>query len=100
VRYALRTPTAVADRIRRLHPDIKRKVRAALELLVTDATAGKALRDDLAGLWSLRVGRFRLVYRIGNGQQIEIVTFGPRERIYEETRRLLKRAPKSLESRR
>lgn len=37
------------------------------------------------------MSRFRLVYRIGPGRQIEIVALGPRERIYEETLRLVKK---------
>ena len=91
MRYALRTSVALAERIAKLHPDIKRKLRAALELVATHPTAGKALRDDLAGLWTLRVGRFRLIYRIAPGRQLDLIMFGPRERIYEETRRLIGR---------
>ncbi|HZE62123.1 MAG TPA: type II toxin-antitoxin system RelE/ParE family toxin [Burkholderiales bacterium] len=90
MRRAPRLPTALAERIRRLHPNIKRKVRAAVDLLAEDATTGKPLQDDLAGLWSLRIGKFRLIYRF-TAEQIELVTFGPRERIYEETRRLISR---------
>lgn len=37
------------------------------------------------------MSRFRLIYRIGRNRQIEIVGLGPRERIYEETLRLVKK---------
>jgi hypothetical protein len=40
----LRVPGEVARRIRGLHPDIKRKVRRALEELLDDPFAGKALK--------------------------------------------------------
>jgi len=93
--YVLRVPSAVADFVRGLHPQIKRKLRAALEVIAADPRAGKALKDQLAGLWSFRVGKFRIVYRINQraaaGRAIELLACGPRERIYEETYRLIAR---------
>ncbi|MDX1763852.1 MAG: hypothetical protein R3231_05985 [bacterium] len=53
------------------------------------AYEGKALKDDLAGLGSFRVSRFRVFYRISSRKQIEMVATGPRKRIYEETFRIL-----------
>ena len=84
-----KVPAAVAQLIRGLHPDIKRKVRAGLDRLALDAGAGKALQGDLNGLRSLRVARFRVIYRSPSRRVIEIVAIGPRDRIYEETLRLL-----------
>ena len=75
--------------MRGLHPDIKRKVRAALDGLALDLEAGKALQGDLKGLRSLRVARFRVIYRAPARRVIEIVTIGPRDRVYEETLRLV-----------
>ena len=89
--HALRVPAHVADLIRGLHPQLKRKLRAALEVIAADPRGGKALKDELAGLWSFRVGKFRIVYRIVGGRCIELVACGPRERIYEETYRLVAR---------
>lgn len=89
--YALRVPAHLADLIRGLHPQLKRKLRAAIEFIAADPRSGKALKDDLAGLWSFRVGKFRVVYRIAAGRCVELVACGPRERIYEETYRLITR---------
>lgn len=89
--YALRVPAHVAELIRGLHPTLKRKLRAALETIAADPRAGKGLKDDLSGLWSFRAGRFRIIYRIGAGRRVELVACGPRERIYEETYRLIVR---------
>lgn len=75
--------------IRGLHPELTRKVRASLELICNEPVAGKALRDDLAGLRSFRVGRFRIIYRVAARQVIEVVAVGPRRTIYRETARLL-----------
>jgi mRNA interferase RelE/StbE len=88
--HKLRVPRNVAELIRGLHPQLKRKVRAALEQVLADPLSGKALKAELAGLWSFRVGRFRLIYR-PQRRQIDVIAFGPRERIYEETYRLLAR---------
>ena len=89
--YALRVPHGVAELIRSLHPQIKRKLRAALEQLAAEPRSGKALKGELDRLWSFRVGRFRIIYRVATGRRIDLVTFGPRERIYEETYRLVAR---------
>jgi mRNA interferase RelE/StbE len=84
-----RVPAKVAQLVRGLHPDIKRKVRAALDRLALDAETGKALQGDLKGLRSLRVARFRVIYRTRTRRVIEIVAVGARDRIYEETLRLV-----------
>ncbi|MEW6324343.1 MAG: type II toxin-antitoxin system RelE/ParE family toxin [Nitrospirota bacterium] len=76
--------------IRGLHPALKRKIRAGLQQLLDEPNSGKLLRDELEGLRSMRVGRFRIIYRTGSGQIIEIVAVGPRQKIYEETLRRLR----------
>jgi mRNA interferase RelE/StbE len=88
--HRLRVPAEVADLIRGMHPTLKRKTRATLKTILSDPSSGKALKDELAGLRSFRVGSFRIIYRVIR-KVIEIVAIGPRERIYEETYRLLKR---------
>jgi mRNA interferase RelE/StbE len=86
----LRVPGHVAALIRSLHPDLKRKVRSALRDIVDDPAIGKPLRDDLAGLHSCRVSRFRIVYRVV-GALIEIIAVGPRRTIYQETWRRVRK---------
>ena len=76
--------------IQHLHPELKRKVRATLEQILQDPNSGKALRDDLQGLRSLPVGRFRIIY-CALPTVIEIVAIGPRKTIYEDTLRLIRR---------
>jgi mRNA interferase RelE/StbE len=83
----LKVPAEVRDLIRHVHPELKRKLRAALADILDDPTCGKALKDQLEGYWSLRVGRSRIVYRL-LGDIVEIVAIGPRQTIYEEAARL------------
>lgn len=84
-------PDVVAGLVRSLHPQLKKKVRAAFQALIADPYAGKALKDELAGLRSFRVGRYRVIYRVPRVNQVEIVAVGPRETIYDETYRLLRK---------
>lgn len=91
-RRTLEVPAELAARIRRLHPLIKRKLRGALDEALEDPRCGKPLREELAGLRSLRVGRLRLIYREESRSRIALIAFGPRETIYEETHRLLRRS--------
>lgn len=85
----LRLPEDLASLIRGMHPSLKKKVRASLELILSDPASGKALRDDLAGLRSFKVGRIRVVYKVSK-TEVQVVAIGPRSRIYEETSRLVK----------
>ncbi|HXZ37803.1 MAG TPA: type II toxin-antitoxin system RelE/ParE family toxin [Thermodesulfobacteriota bacterium] len=83
-------PREIHDLIRKMHPDLKKKIRACLKMILSEPNAGKVLMDELSGLRSLRVSSFRIIYKIKNPKEIELVAIGPRERIYEETFRLIK----------
>ena len=88
----LRAPEEVRALIRHLHPGLKKKVRAALQVILSDPDHGTALRDELLGLRSVRVGRLRIIYRYRVASaSIDPVALGPRRAIYEETVRLLHR---------
>jgi mRNA interferase RelE/StbE len=87
----LKIPAAAASLVRGLHPDLKRKFRAALDQILEDRSVGKALKEELAGLRSYRVGRLRVIFRSAAGDVIELVVVGPRSTIYEETLRLLRK---------
>ncbi len=85
----IKLPAEVAHLIRNLHPQIKRKIRSALEAIQEDPGSGKQLRGELAAYRSFRVGKIRIIYR-ERGGIIEIVAIGPGEVIYFETTLLLK----------
>jgi mRNA interferase RelE/StbE len=69
---------------------IKSHIRSGLQTILDNPYAGKALKDELKGLRSYRVKRYRIIYRIRPGKKhIEIITIGPRKIIYEETYRIL-----------
>lgn len=89
--HKLRITDRAAALLRTLHPNIKKKVRASFHAIMTNPYAGKALTEELSGLRSYRVRRYRIIYRLVKERQIEIVAVGPRERIYEDTYRALKK---------
>ena len=84
-------PGPLAELVRGLHPGLKRKVRAGLDQIRVAPAAGKTLRDELAGLRTLRVGNLRIVYRVAPRRVIEVIAVGPRRAIYQETLQLLRK---------
>jgi mRNA-degrading endonuclease RelE of RelBE toxin-antitoxin system len=62
----------------------------ALGELRENAQAGKALQGSLRGLWSLRFGRYRIIYTIDGPTVILVILVGPRENVYKEAERRYK----------
>jgi len=87
----LRIPDDIVSLIRGCHPQLKRKIRAGLRHIVEEPESGKSLKDELEGLRSYRISRFRVIYRISSKQIIDVVAIGPRKIIYEETYRIIKK---------
>lgn len=77
----LKIPAEIRNLIRRMHPQLKRKVRAALADILEHPDCGKALKEELEGYWSVPIGRTRIIYRPAESD-VEIVAIGPRETIY------------------
>lgn len=83
MKYRLVIPPHVEQIILHLVPNLKRKIRAALDAIREEPHLGKPLKDELRGLWSYRVSRYRIVYRIHHGRiEIQVIDLGPRNLIY------------------
>ena len=89
--YRLRIPHFLVKFIRGLHPELKRKIKESLKIITKEPDSGKPLKDELEGLRSIRVSRFRIIYQIESPKVIQIFAIGPRSSIYEETYRLIKK---------
>ena len=89
--YKMRISNDTVSLIRGLHPQLKNKIRAALQEIADDPHTGKTLKDELKGLWSYRIKRIRIIYRFTGKKYIDIIAIGPRKNIYEETYKLLKK---------
>lgn len=89
-KFALRVPDDIATFLKNLHPIIKSQIRSGMEEVLNNPYSGKALKDELKGLRSYKVKRYRIIYRVRlENRQVEIITIGPRRIIYEETFRIL-----------
>ena len=91
MQHLLVVPPEVEKSIAYFPPLLKRKIRHALQEIRSDPTIGKSLKDQLEGLRSYRVARYRIVYRIARRiVQVQVVDVGPRDIIYERILELLK----------
>ncbi len=80
------------EAISRLPPDIKNSIRMGLESLREDPYQGKALQKELSGFYSLRIARFRILFKALPAEHVvRIYTIGPRRTVYED---FLKSLPK------
>lgn len=82
MKYRLLADEPLREVIRHLSPDLKKKVKQALELIMARPQTGKELKMELQGLRSYRIGRFRIIYRVG-GSDIQLIAIGPRKTIYQ-----------------
>ena len=89
--YKLVVPQDVRELIRTMHPSLMKKVKACLKIILSELSSGKVLMDERSGLRSFRVSSFRIIYRIKEPRRIELVAVGPRDRIYEETFRNIRK---------
>jgi mRNA interferase RelE/StbE len=83
-RYKIELRPAAARALRKLDPQVARRVQAAIALLAEDPRppASKPLRGRPA--WRVRVGDYRIIYTIEDDVLlIVVVTLGHRRDIYE-----------------
>jgi mRNA interferase RelE/StbE len=83
-------PPHIAEVIRHLPPELKRGIKQAMETLSADPFAGTPLMGELAGLWRIKVRRFRIIYEPDRKSRIvRVFAIGHRREIYEEIARQL-----------
>lgn len=76
--------------IRKLYPQIKPAVKSSIEKLQENPFSGKFLEKELSGYLSIRMKRFRIIYKIGEKEHnVEIHYVGHRKDIYELFRETL-----------
>lgn len=83
-RYKIELRPAAARALRKLDPQVARRVQAAIALLAEDPRppASRPLRGRPA--WRVRVGDYRVIYTIEDDVLlIVVVTLGHRRDIYE-----------------
>jgi len=82
--YRVKLTATASGMFARLHPDIKKQIKAVLRTLYEAPYLGKALQGELAHLRSLKMKRYRAIYQVNNENQTIIVyAIGHRRDIYE-----------------
>ena len=83
--FALVYHPLVAEDVSRINRKLRRRIgKAVLERLSTHPEAfGKPLRGSLAGYWTLRVGDYRVVYRIVK-EEVWVLAVIDRRDVYED----------------
>jgi mRNA-degrading endonuclease RelE of RelBE toxin-antitoxin system len=82
--YRLAYAAVCRSQILRLPPPLKPLVKRAIECLAQEPHTGKRLERELAGYFSLRAKRYRIIYRIDeDARAVEIHYVGHRRDIYE-----------------
>ena len=68
----------------RISEDMKQKIRRAIEAKLASAPEefGEPLRRTLKGYWKLRVGDYRVIYKIV-GKTVMVFRIGHRREIYQ-----------------
>jgi mRNA interferase RelE/StbE len=88
--WTIRYTASAAKAIRKLDPQIQRRVRAAVEALAEDPERGKPLQLTLQGLRSLRTGDYRVIYRtVADRLEVLVVAAGHRRVVYDRLRERL-----------
>ncbi|MDJ0355723.1 type II toxin-antitoxin system RelE/ParE family toxin [Paenarthrobacter sp. PH39-S1] len=83
--YAVQIAPAAARQLRKLPPESRRRIQAAIELLaVTPRPPGTKKLAGNTGDWRIRTGDYRIVYEIHDDRLVVlVVAVGHRRGIYQ-----------------
>ena len=72
----------------KIDPDIQMRIRKAIEerIMTAPDAYGLPLRKTLKGYWKIRVGDYRIVYKI-SGQKITVLCICHRREVYQTAAR-------------
>jgi len=80
--FELKSTPKFEKLFRKLEREIQAKVLKQISSLMTDPFQGKSLHGSLKGKFSLRVGDYRVIYRV-EGNVVLLLVVGHRKKIYE-----------------
>ena len=81
--YSLRIKASAVKSLRRVPTAERLRLIEAIDRLATEPTAGGVLKGEFRGLRRLRVGRYRIVYEVDEGElTILVVRIGHRKDVY------------------
>ena len=82
--YQVKITSFANETAKKLNPEIKKALKAALKELSKNPYLGKELQEELSGFWSYRVLRYRIIFKADTQKKIIIVWgIGHRRDVYE-----------------
>jgi mRNA interferase RelE/StbE len=80
-KFEVRFTPRFLKEIKALDKEVQVRILQEVNLLKTNSYAGKLLRGELKGIYSLRIGDYRVLYQI-KGNVILLLVVGHRKRVY------------------
>ena len=80
-KFKLRFTPSFLKRIKALDRKFQVQILKEVNILKTTLYAGKPLHGEWKGIYSLRIGEYRILYQI-KGNQIILLVAGHRKRVY------------------
>ncbi|MFH0770805.1 MAG: type II toxin-antitoxin system RelE/ParE family toxin [Candidatus Peregrinibacteria bacterium] len=82
--YRIVITKQAAKDMKKLSADMRKRVDAAIDVLRENPLAGKQLRGELEGMWSLRVWPYRIIYTIHREiVTVSVLRVGHRQGVYQ-----------------
>lgn len=86
--FKLEIATKVAKELKKLPKQHRDSIRFVLRELKDDPTIGEPLGRELTGQYSIKIGVYRIVYRVNFKNEVVFVsTAGHRATVYKRVRR-------------
>jgi mRNA interferase RelE/StbE len=73
VPYSLKIKKSALKELQRLDKPARERLVAAIDQLAENPHVGKLLKGDFSGLRRLRVGAFRIIYEINEGEVLVLI---------------------------
>ena len=89
-KWKIRFTPEASRLLSKIHFENKKQLKQALNELQQNPHTGKDLQEELFGFKSLRLKKYRVIYKVSEeNNYIEIYYIGRRSDVYEQFRRLL-----------
>ena len=81
--YSLRIKGSAVKALRRIREDDRRRLIETIDRLANEPAAGGVLKGEFRGLRRLRVGSYRIIYEVDEGElTILVIRIGHRKDVY------------------
>jgi mRNA interferase RelE/StbE len=83
-KFEIRFTPRFLKNIKALDKEVQVRILREISILKTDPFIGKPLRGEWKGIYSLRIGDYRVLYQIKKNE-VFLLVVGHRKRVYRQT---------------